>query len=138
MVSGATWDRYRVKDSLDSLDTADKTRLQLPVGMSGRVDLAGEALVVKPALLGHYYHYELGNPSVLDIGPRAGQSDRSYFLLSPRGGVDAYPFSFLKLRAAAGSYYRAPSMMELFGAPTAINPSRDLTYERALKGELGL
>ena len=137
LMTGMTWDRYQVRTTSQPLEDGIKARLQVPVGASARIPVAAESLVVNPAVLGHFYHYSLGGASSIASAPFGSAHSASYLLVSPRLGVSSCLMPQLKLRASAGSFYRAPSMVEMFGAPTGITPSHDLGYERAISGELG-
>jgi outer membrane receptor protein involved in Fe transport len=134
---GMISDRYSVEASNAPEDRATKSRLQVPMGISLSVPVAGRAVVFKPALLGHFYHYGIDGSSGYRGTAFAAAPSRDYWLASPRLGMTSSPFTFLRLRATVGSYYRAPSLFELYGDPTGVTPSRDLTYERAWKGDVG-
>src|SRR5262249_17066057 len=109
----------------------------LPLGLALNAPIVGRALTLKPAVLAHFYHYGIDGNSGYQGTAFAAAPSRDYWLASPRVGISSEPFSFLHLRSTVGSYYRAPTLFELYGDPTGVTPSRDLTYERALKGDVG-
>jgi vitamin B12 transporter len=126
-VTGATWEQFR--NQLTGLsENAANERLVIPLGVSTSLSPLQDDLTVKPACLADYNHYALNTK---------GASDRDYFLVSPRLTVSGRPVSFGQWRVSVGSFNRAPSMYELFGDPAGTVPSPGLTYEKALKGELG-
>ncbi len=99
-----------------------KGRLSIPAGLSTSFPIGGRALSIKPAVLAHFYSY---SPS------------GSYALASPRIGLVSRPLDAVQLRAAAGSFYRAPTLFELYGSPSGISASPGLRYEQAAKAEVG-
>ncbi len=83
--------------------------------------------VVQPAIALHFYQYL----------PESGGDRRETVLLSPRIGSSFEPLPSWRLRASAGSYFRAPSLFELYGSPAGFSSSPGLNSERAEKLEIG-
>jgi outer membrane receptor protein involved in Fe transport len=117
-------------------DNTQKRRWAVPIALSARWN-AGP-VVIKPAVVGHYYQYALGGQSTFVNGPFAAEASRSFGLVSPRLGVSGELLSGIRWRATAGQYYRAPSMYELYGAPNGVTPSRGLRNETAFKTDAGV
>ena len=135
-VAGLGFESFHIQSELARSDSTEKQRLEVPLGFSARLPLVGSALIVKPAVLSHYYFYSsVGSVTPGMLSPP--RSPASYSLLSPRLGIASQVVPHSHLRATVGSYYRAPSMYELYGTPFGITPSPDLTYERAYKGDVG-
>lgn len=124
-VTGPTWDRYRVVPR-SARAAAGGSRVALPVGLSTTFRFADDKISLQPGAIAHGYWYS-------DYG--GGSS--SYGLFSPRLGLRWELTPVLRLRAAVGGYYRAPSLVELYGSPNGIVASAGLSAERAIKGEVG-
>lgn len=134
-LSGISVDRYRREESQHPDDKTTKHRLAVPLGISAKLTLSGVEL--RPAILSHYYDYSISGTSAFDGTPFAPKRSSGYFLVSPRLAVICRPFSSLQLRSSVGSFYRAPSMVELHGSSYGITPSPELLPEHAFKGEWG-
>ncbi len=97
-------------------------RWSLPFGVSARQAL-GSGWILKPAMTLQGFLY-------------SGGVERQVAMISPRIGVEK-KLSRGRLRAVLGRYERAPSLLELFGAPSTVAANRTLANERSLKMELG-
>jgi len=135
-IIGVNVEKYSVRMKAEAGDRADKIRAEIPMGVSAKIYLS-PSFYVNPALMAHYYQYALSGDSTFDKSPNPANRSVSYFLLSPRVGSTYYVNPQFRIRSTVGSYYRAPSMYEMYGEPIGITPSQDLTYERSYKGELG-
>lgn len=135
-VTGLSFDRFVVSVPDATESSPPKTRWELPLGTS--LDLQPtEQWSIRPAVLSHFFYYSMQDvPSAFGLGNDESPT-RNYFLVSPRLGVEWKPDGALRFHTSAGSFYRAPTMYELYGAPTGISASRGLTYESALKADVG-
>jgi vitamin B12 transporter len=135
-VTGLSVDRFLVSIPDAGGISPPKSRFELPLGTSVDWKMTPE-FSVRPAVLSHLYYYSLpSTPSVFGVGGDA-PATRSYFLASPRLGTEWKPDRSIQFHASAGSFYRAPTMYELYGAPTGISASQNLTYESAVKADIG-
>jgi len=134
LVTGAGVDTFKVQVAGASSDQTTKRRYELPLGVYAIVP-AG-VLTLRPGILAHYYAYDLAGNSI--FGSTNSDPQRHYLLASPRFGADYRMAPNVKLRGSVGHFYRAPTMYELFGAPIGVTPSQNLTYETALKGDVGV
>jgi len=136
IAAGAKVDSYRSEIRNAEVGSRTNERFALPLAASVSFPL-GNYAVVRPALLGHWYRYSTASASSLIPGVLDAKGPREFFLLSPRAGVFGRVFKRIQWRLSGGSFYRAPNMQEIYGAPLGVTPSPDLRVERALKGDLG-
>ncbi len=134
LVAGAGLESYSILTAGVAADNNRKTRYEFPMGFYAIMPVG--LVTFRPGLLTHYYAYDLEGSTV--FGSVNTDPHRHYLLASPRLGIDAKIAPNVKARGAIGQFYRAPSMYELFGTPTGVTPSQNLTYETALKMDAGL
>jgi len=125
--TGILFDRYRKTRSDQPENSVNNSRWQVPLGFSARVYTANRETFIEPALQTHLFYYSLPSDSSL----------KTFVLASPRIGAQIHLIESLRLRGVIGSYYRAPSMNEIYGDSVSVAPAIDLKYEKALKGEVG-
>ncbi len=122
---GGQWERYQMESSSSVSPLFDNERFQLPMGAD--VEWGSGRLRGNVGIQGHL------NKS----RARTQASVRQDFFLSPRASV-VYTFSAsTRIRLAGGYFYRAPSMMELYGRPDGLSANPLLQEERAWKVEGG-
>ncbi len=97
-------------------------RWGMPIGITSRQSI-GRNWVLKPAASLQSYFY-------------SGGIEKQTAIFSPRLGLD-YLYRGGRLRALVGRYERAPSLMELFGAPSTVAANPQLANERSVKFEAG-
>jgi outer membrane receptor protein involved in Fe transport len=129
--TGVTAENFRVTPL--NAPTLDVHRIELPFG-TVTTWAPSPAFQVSPALQGHVYAYDVAQ----GIGSSVNVSPVSYALLSPRVGMQGEISRSWQWRLSAGRFYRAPTMYELYGAPTGVTPARNLSDEHAWKADAGL
>jgi iron complex outermembrane receptor protein len=116
-----------------ALSPLDVRRTEIPFGTLVTWS-PGPEFSLRPALLGHLYAYDLAQAA----GAAIGMTPERYALLSPRIGLQGLWSHAWQWHVSAGRFYRAPTLYELYGAPTGVTPSRNLSYEHAWKVEGGI
>jgi len=108
--------------------TRGQGRWQIESGFSRAFETA-ENVTIRPAVALHFYDYLPGEGTI---------ARRQMFLGSPRvnGSWEIDPG--FRARAGLGSFFRAPSLFEIYGTSAGFASSPDLKAERAVKAEVGL
>lgn len=115
---GANADNARLSTSQASVEA---NRFVLPLGASARWTVS-ESWTVKPALLTQFFSYA-GN--------------RETLAASPRLGLEWAVQTGQRLRLSTGHFHRAPTLAEMYGAPSTVAPNPALQNESAWKVEAG-
>lgn len=126
---GGTYEHLRVRtDEGPRQGIQGQGRWQAESGLARSFSIDGTANV-QPSLALHYYDYQPGEGAAIR---------RQMVLASPRVTGDVALGNSWRLRGSLGSYFRAPSLFEIYGSPAGFTPNPSLLAERAEKAEAGV
>ncbi len=123
VTTGISWDGFQVS-GLDGYE-AKRGRWQATFGT--QAERRWGTLVVTPSLLTAVSHF-----------PAATTPTRNFTNLSPRIAATWRAAPRVRVRAGAGRYFRVPSLAELHGSPSGLDPNPNLQPETADKAEAGV
>jgi len=126
---GGTYEHLEVRtDNGPLAGTQGQGRLQAESGIA-RSFFVDDSNKLQPSLSLHYYEYLPG------VGAAVR---RQMVLASPRLSLTSELGEGWRLRGTAGSYFRAPTLFEIYGSPGGFTPNPELEAERAEKVQAGL
>lgn len=133
-------DHFRERDALARMDGASERSRGMRTGAAASAShewSAGERLVVRPAVrLDWLRTVPLADPN--DPGNTDALAPRSEVLASPRLAARLRLISAVVIKASAGRYFRAPTVIELFGDRGYLVGDPSLPSETGLSSDLGL
>jgi iron complex outermembrane receptor protein len=121
--------------------SSDRVRVSTGAGLALEQLLIDERLLIAPAFnLDVVYSYFQPDPGARGELPASAPlaSNHSALGLSPRLGLRHQFTRMLQVRGSVGRYFRAPSMLELFGAMGYVNGNPALQAERGTAFDAGL